>query len=1178
MASKPKYWTGLEELKESPEFLQAQENEFSEELSVDEFVGESGANEFKSGRRDFLKFMGFSIAAATLASCEAPVTKSIPYVFKPEDIVPGVANWYASSYFDGTDFAHILIKTREGRPIHVKGNREHGITGGGVTPRVIGSVLGLYDSERLKGPQIKDAEGDQEWKSVDAGIMAQLDAIGKKGGNIRILTNTQMSPSMSMAINDFMVRYGGDAADMMAGAQRPEANTGDEESVEAEGPVEMVDNAINETVDTLAAAAPVVADSLNNAEEAPVVEETTTPQVKGNANVKWVQYDPVSYAAMRYANEKTFGVNAIPTYRFDRAKVIVSISADFLSNWLMHTQYAGDFAKTRNPKGEWMSRHWQFETLMSITGSNADERVRIKPSQQGLVAAALLNELGGNSGADTSSLDERILAATKQCAAELKKHKGETLVVAGDNDESVQILVNAINDKLGNYGANGTVDLSTPVNIAQGDDKAVEALVKDIDGGKVDALIMLDVNPVYSMPNGAAFAESLEKVGLTVSMAQYADETATNCQYIAPAHHYMEDWRDHNPVEGVYTVGQPVIRPLYDTASPMESFLVWAGKAKRGGKTSTVAHDYIRDVWNKWGYGSTEQAEYATFEDFWNWSVSRGTYGTPQSAGNTPSFKSGAVSGAGKAVSGKAGSEWEVALYQKAAIGTGNQFNNPWLLEMPDPISKVTWDNYITLSTVDAEAGGYNTQYGQESPASTATVTLGDQELTLPVIVQPGQADGTIGIAVGYGRGENGEKIGKAAYQVDEWGAYIDGPNGGKTSVGANAYKLSQFRYGLIRMDSRGAELSGPQDEYPIGATQTHHTVMGRHSVVKETTFEFYKKGIKETYYDEEEGKWVEGFNPAHTLPVHEDVNEDGHIDSQDRLHISAFDLWDEHPVEEVGHRWGMTIDLNTCFGCGSCLIACQSENNVPVVGKDEIRRVRDMFWLSLDRYYSSDQEEMIGKRKEDWSYKAMERPEDNPKVVFMPRMCQHCNHAPCETVCPVAATTHSNEGLNQMTYNRCIGTRYCANNCPYKVRRFNWFNYTKYDKFASFNPAQDETSRMVLNPDVTVRSRGVMEKCSLCVQRIQEGKLKAKKDGRPVIDDDMNTACADACPANAIVFGDLNDMSDEEKGREGSAVYQSSIEDRSYHMLEEVGTKPNIFYKVKVRNIAAPSEEESEA
>jgi Fe-S-cluster-containing dehydrogenase component len=479
-------------------------------------------------------------------------------------------------------------------------------------------------------------------------------------------------------------------------------------------------------------------------------------------------------------------------------------------------------------------------------------------------------------------------------------------------------------------------------------------------------------------------------------------------------------------------------------------------------------------------------------------------------------------------------------LYQKSSMGDGSQAANPWLQEMPDPITKVTWDNYITMSLSDAAemfgtdmAGLY---IGEESPARVAKINVNGVEMSLPVFPLPGQAKGTIGIALGYGRAENAENIGKAAFQTGEYGGYGET----LTPIGANAFKLASFANGNISYMG-AVSVEGTSEKYALACTQTHHTIMGRTSVVKETNLATYLHSSKNTY------------NKPHTLPIHE------HGATVDKP-VSEVGLWEEHPVETVGHRWGMAVDLNLCNGCGTCLVACQVENNVPVVGKDEVRRSREMHWLRLDRYFSSDTtKENAGDMGAISMYRKMEIASENPEVVFMPMMCQHCNHAPCETVCPVAATTHSNEGLNQMTYNRCIGTRYCANNCPYKVRRFNWFNYMGYKKFTEVNPSQDDLGRMVLNPDVTVRARGVMEKCSMCVQKIQEGKLSAKAEGRTVKDGDVTTACAEACPTNAIVFGDWNDTN--------SALRKSTESTRAYQALEEVGVKPNIWYKVKVRN-----------
>ena len=670
-------------------------------------------------------------------------------------------------------------------------------------------------------------------------------------------------------------------------------------------------------------------------------------------------------------------------------------------------------------------------------------------------------------------------------------------------------------------------------------DEEMNTFVKNVVNEKgPDAVVMFGVNPAYTLPNGADFAKGLEKINTTVSLSMYADETATKAKYIAPDHHGLEAWSDYNPTAAHWSVGQPTIRPLHNTASVVESLLVWAGNAKRGGKDSKVAYDYIKGNWQQ--YGFPMQTKYTDSETYWNMIVHNSCDNDPIPAATAVAFNEAAMSG----LSGKLPktSDREVILYQKAGMGIGVQANNPWLQEMPDPMTKVTCDNYITMNPVEMERAGYATIFDQEHGLNLATIKVGSKELTLPVYPLPGQAPGTVGVALGYGRGANGEKIGNAAFQTKEYGGHVTDENGNPKPIGANAFAFTSFSNGAMSY-AADCTVTKSNEMYLIGATQISSTVMGRYSIVRETTLGIYSTRGKEAY------------NPAHTL---QKLDENGH-------HVEApvgeFDLWESHPVENIGHRWGMTIDLSSCFGCGSCLIACQSENNVPVVGKTEIRRGREMHWLRLDRYFSSDEEAAVGTRKDkaDFTFADAEIAALNPKVVHQPMMCHHCNHAPCETVCPVAATTHSNEGLNQMVYNRCIGTRYCANNCPYKVRRFNWFNYPSYKAQAEINPAQDDLGRMVLNPDVTVRTRGVMEKCSFCVQRIQEGKLEAKKEARPVKDGDYATACADACPANAITVGDWNDLK--------SMVRKSADDSRSYQALEEIGVKPNVWFKVKVRN-----------
>jgi len=1052
-----KYYRGLEELHNTTAFQESSKNEFPEEMSVDEFLGKS--SDLSTNRRDFLKFLGFSVTAATVAACETPVIKSIPYVNKPEEIIPGVANWYATTYYDGNDFANILVKTREGRPIFIKGNTAYGSSKGSTGPRVNASVLGLYDSARLTGPM--KGVNKITWDAADAEIGSRLASIKAKGGKIRVLSNTIISPSTKAAIDAFVAAYN-----------------------------------------------------------------------SGEGTSQHIVVDAYSYAAIRLANKKTFGTSLIPNYNFGAAKTIVSIAADFLSTWLNTNDYIEGYSKNRKADSD-MSRHFQFESLMSITGGAADVRQMVKPSEEGLVALAIYNHIAAKSGKSTAgTVSQELMTKTKVAADELWANRGAGLVIAGANNVNTQVLVNATNQLLGNYGT--TIDISRPLNMFNGDDEAAAALVQDMKSGSVDALIIYGSNPCYHFPKADEFTAALKKVDLKVSFADYADETASMCTFILPDSHYLESWNDYSVRAGEYALAQPTISKLFNTRQAQQSFLNWAGNTT----------DYLNFI------KATAQATVfpkvggMMFADFWNNAVHNGSVSYAD-AMTAPSFiaDDAEVNLAGTVVEGAKSSSntFEVYLYQSNAMGVGNQANNPWLQELPDAMTKICWDNYATMSPEDAAKLGVNTYIGERDPASVVSLTIDGKEIKLPAFVLPGQKSGTLAIAVGYGRGANGENIGKAAFATGTYGGHIKTNDDKLVPIGQNVFPFAKLSEGAISYIISNVELKVTGEEYELASTQTQHTVMGRDSVVRETTLATFKKADKEVY------------NPIHALAYHEG-------DKVVQKPISEVDLWDKHPVEHVGHRWGMAIDLNTCFGCGACIISCHSENNVPVVGKDEVRRSRDMHWLRLDRYFSSTEEETKKHNGEDFSYTKMEVADANPKVVFMPMMCQHCNHAPCETVCPVAATTHSNEGINQMTYNRCIGTRYCANNCPYKVRRFNWFNYQEYRKFTEVNPAQDDLGRMVLNPDVTVRARGVMEKCSLCVGRIQAGKLEAKKAGTPVADGAIQTACSEACPTGAITFGDINDKE--------SKVAGMSKSNRAYRVIEEVGTQTNMYYMVKVRNI----------
>lgn len=1057
MSVEKKYWQDLVERDDVVELAEGREKEFSEYVPVEEVLADKKFQDTSANRRDFLKFLGFSVSAATLAACETPVIKSIPYVNKPEEITPGVANWYATTYYDGNDHASILVKTREGRPIFIKGNKQFGINNGSINARINSSVLSLYDAERAKGPSKGEQHIGISWDAMDTEIGGELKRIADAGGNITLLSNTITSPSTLFAIEELDKALGGSANEMAEGDDAP-------------------------------------AEDL------------------GNKKINHVQYDAISFSGMTSANEQSFGKRYVPTYHFDKADVLVSVAADFLSCWLNTNENVADYALRRKPENGKMSRHFQFESRMSMAGSNADVRRLIKPSEEAKVVLSIYNQIAKKTGGTTVSGGGEMDEMTAGAVSELLAAKGKSLVVAGSNDTNVQVLVNGINSMLGNYGS--TLDLVKHSNHKQGNDQATADLLADMKAGKVDALLIMGSNPAYTL--GEEFKIALAKVKTSVSFSNHLDETAALCTHHCPDHHYLESWNDLSPRLGHFALVQPVISPLYDTRQAQQSLLTWAG-------VDGDYHNFIKDIW----------ARYEVAGDAWNTALHNGSIEVPMpEADGVDMTFAGDVSSAASALKKQAsGGTWELFLYQKEGIGDGAHAGNPWLQEMPDPISKVTWDNYITMAPSDMEANGFGVYIGEQSPASLAKVSLGEVSVELPVYPSPGQKAGTLGIALGYGRGANGEKVGKAAC--------VPNDDGEMAPVGANAYPFASMMGATQCYAAYDVAMESMNATYALGITQTHMTDMDRTSVVRETNEATFLAGDRDA------------FNPEHKLAVHHDVNGDSTVNALDKVPVKDVDLWTAFPVEGVGHRWGMTIDLSSCIGCGACMTACQSENNVPVVGKDEVRRSREMHWIRLDRYYSS------SATRED-GYTAMEVPAEEPEVTFVPVMCQHCNHASCETVCPVAATTHSNEGLNQMTYNRCIGTRYCANNCPYKVRRFNWWNYNS-PKFDAVNPANDATSRMVLNPDVTVRARGVMEKCSLCVQSIQAGKLQAKKEGRPVKDGEIQTACSDGCPTNAITFGDLNDKN--------TLVAANAASNRTYKMIEEVGNQPNIHYMVKVRN-----------
>lgn len=1004
MENKNKYWKGIEEAEQHPDFVKSKGNEFSESLPVEEILS-SLDSDLSANRRDFLKFFGFSISAVALAACQkAPVKYAIPYIEKPQNVTPGNPNFYASTCASCNSGCGIIVKTREGRPIKLDGSAESPISSGALCATGQAGILTMYDINRLANP-IENGEEQNDWTKIDRKISNKLASIAATYGGIRIVTSTNNSPSFASAVNIFKQKY-------------------------------------------------------------PTSEVIT--------------YDAISYSGILLANEKSFGKRVIPTYNFDKADVIVSFGADFLGTWISPVEFTKKWAKNRDPKSGKMSRHYQFESILTLTGSNADIRVPLKESKEGIYVISLYNEIAKLAGASQIQVTQNAELAgnqIKNSAKDLFAAKGKSIVVSKSNNPEIQTIVNGINMLLGNYGT--TIDIDNYSNQSKFVEADFEKFVSELSSGTVKGVIFLNSNPVYSYHNSAKLIEGLKNAELVVSTSISKDETSKYASYLCPDNHFLESWGDSEPKNGIVSFTQPTISPVFNTRQIIESILIWAGAMPENAKV----YNFIKSNWANIG------------DENWNKAIHDGVLIRPELPITVPAFSANLSDSATKIISSLPKSdEPELILYQKVGVRDGSMANNPWLHELPDPISKVCYDNYISISKSDADKNGF--EQNDVVNISVNNLRIND----IPVLIQPGQAQGTFAIALGYGRTESG-KVGK--------------------NLGKNAFTLVKTENGSYSYNITGPiTFEKTNKSYVLAQTQTHHTIEGR-DFIREASIEQYKK------------------NPA----VKNDKN------------VNLISLWEEHDYSK-GHKWGMAIDLNKCTGCGSCVVSCHIENNVPVVGRDEVILRREMHWMRIDRYYSFyEGGSVLSKEKQ--LKKADASVYDNISVVNAPMMCQHCDHAPCETVCPVLATTHANEGINQMTYNRCIGTKYCANNCPYKVRRFNWFKYNDNDKFDyHFN---NDLGKMVINPDVTVRHRGVMEKCSFCVQRIQAGKLTAKREGRKLEDGEVQSACAVACPSGAIVFGDKNDPN--------SRISKLFRDERSYHMLEEVGIKPAMMYMTKIRN-----------
>jgi len=790
-------------------------------------------------------------------------------------------------------------------------------------------------------------------------------------------------------------------------------------------------------------------------------------------DAKWHQWDPSSRNNVRAGAKLAFGDFVDAQYRFDQAEVILALDADFLGSGPAALRYARDFAARRRPEqADRMNRLYAIESMPTSTGCRADHRLPARPSEIAAVARQLAAALGAagsepgrSGGSDTTA---RFVAAV---AKDLQAHRGRSIVIAGDGQPpAVHVLAHAINQSLGNVGATVVYTQTAeaePVDQIQ----SLRDLVADMNAGKVDLLVILSGNPVYSAPADLKFADALGKVQMRAHLSQHVDETSALCHWHVPEAHFLEAWSDARAFDGTVSIVQPLIAPLYGGKSAHEVLAAMSARPERN------AHDLIREFWKV-------DKDDRTWRTWLHDGVVPNTAFPSKSVTVNPgAMAAAALTPAGNAratLSGEfAAGSLEISFRNDPSILDGRFANNGWLQELPKPITRLTWDNAVLVSPATAATLRHEERPafrgGEHGQIIAGVVELRYRGRTIrgPMFEVAGHPDGCATVHLGYGRAR-----------------------GGKLAVGPG-FNANAIRTADAPDFGGGLEIVQTGETFSLACTQYHHLMNGRGMVRALTRDEFAK-------------------NPA---AVHEG----------DETPPRTLTLYSNY--EYAGYKWGMAIDVNACIGCNACVVGCQAENNIPVVGKDQVLSGREMHWIRVDTYYRGE--------------------EANPETYFQPVPCMQCENAPCEVVCPVGATVHSHEGLNDMVYNRCVGTRYCSDNCPYKVRRFNFLLYQDWNT---------PSLKLARNPDVSVRSRGVMEKCTYCVQRINGAKIDAEKENRPVRDADLQTACQQACPANAIVFGNLNDPA--------SRVAQLQAEARNYSLIGELNTRPRTTYLAAIRNV----------
>ncbi len=1003
--NKKDFWKSLKDYYDDPAVFEAKVNEFNEGVTDDFNPSQlSGLS-----RRKFLAALTASAAfAATACSDYRDKGEIIPYNKRPEEVLPGKANLYASTCAGCSQACGVLVKTREGRPIKIDGNPDHPTNQGKICSKGQASILGLYDPERMSEPFA--GRNAASWSSVDSDIISAINNAQASGKQIAILTDKIVSPTTRKVLDEFTAKY---------------------------------------------------------------------------SSTRVYSYSLLGDSARRAAWLDTYGTVEYPTVKWEEANVILALDADFLGNEGGFIENTRRFAARREVVENLdVNRLYVAEGRMSATGMMSDYRLRVSPSKQLEFVLAIANEVVKTGSAVSidaaaSSLISKC-SLTKFAGGQSKKlthlvqdliaNKGKSIVYAGDTlSKEVHTAVNLLNEILGNtalydYNAvnKSVVNTSTSAEI--------QSLVASMNSGNVDVVIHIDTNPVFDLPKMFKYESALKKVKTVVSLVEAENDTSAVSNYSLPINHALESWGDAYAKSGVYSLQQPVISPIFNTRQKEAILLTWlAGNSSS--YNDKIYHQYLVDNFNQ--TICTKKNSLADQKTFWYSALHDGvvTFNEAGAAKNISQSFFSAIQ------LPKDETSYTLHLTESYFIGAGKFANNGWLHETPHPVTKVAWDNYATISPDSANELGLEMD-------DLIEISANGSNLTIPVLVQPGVHNTTINIELGYGRKVVGD-VGK--------------------NVGFDA---NVFVPSLESSIIQNVNVKKVEGTHKLVSTQEHHSlddtfVKDFHrirKIIQEGTVEKYKN----------EPKFL-----------HEEVKEE-------------FSITREH--EYTGTKWAMAIDLNKCTSCGTCVTACNVENNVPVVGKDQVGRGREMQWMRIDRYYSGTP--------------------DDPIASNQPMLCQHCDNAPCENVCPVNATNHSPDGLNQMAYNRCVGTRYCSNNCPYKVRRYNFFNFRDHFADAYY---ENNLTAMVHNPEVTVRSRGVMEKCTFCVQRIMEARSDAIKDGRELKGTDVVTACQQACPANAIVFGDAHDKE--------SQIAKLRNHNLAYHVLEELNVKPNVTYIAKLRN-----------